>query len=363
MNHDQLLSSHVLHDLPLANRVVMAPLTRARSGANRVPNDTMVDYYRQRAGAGLIISEATTVSKQGNGWLESPGIYTDEMVAGWKKVTEAVHKEGGRMFLQLWHCGRAAHSSFNEGKQIVAPSPIPIDGDGVHTANGKQPHETPRALETEEIPGILEDYCAAAENAWEAGFDGVEIHSANGYLLDTFLQSKTNHRDDAYGGTKEKRFQLLREIVNNVTEIIPASRVGVRFSPNGNLNDMGSEDFREQFLYAAGELETYNIGYLHIMDGLGFGFHELGEPMALKEFREVFSGPLMGNCGYDLESASQAVSEGAADMIAFGRPFISNPDLVERFRNGWPLAPEADVSDWYSPTGAEGYTDFPKYQR
>jgi 2,4-dienoyl-CoA reductase-like NADH-dependent reductase (Old Yellow Enzyme family) len=354
-----LLEPFALHDLNLANRVSMAPLTRARAGEERIPNALMADYYAQRASAGLIISEATTVSAQANGWLHSPGIYTDEMVEGWKLTTEAVHAKGGKIFLQLWHCGRASHSSFHNGKPAVAPSAIAINGDYIHTPKGKEDYETPRALETAEIPALIEDYRRAAERAKAAGFDGIEIHSANGYLLDEFLQSKTNHREDQYGGSIENRFRLLREILEAVTTVWPANRVGVRLAPNGVFNDMGSPDYREQFIYAAEQLDSFGLSYLHVMDGLGFGFHELGEPMTLADFRGVFSGPLMGNCGYTKESADEAIAKGEADIIAFGRPYISNPDLVERFAADAELNPEAPVEQWYTPAGAEGYTDFP----
>ena len=342
----QILQPFNLNGLPLANRVVMAPLTRARSGENRIPNALMAKYYAQRASAGLIISEATSISPQGNGWNQSPGIYTEEMVEGWKLTTKAVHERGGRIFMQLWHTGRASHSDFHGGELPVSASPVAINSeDGIHTPDGqKKPHEVPRALKTEEIPGIVEDYRRAAERAKEAGFDGVEIHSANGYLLDQFLQSKTNHRTDDYGGSVENRFRFLGEVVDAVTNVFPASQVGVRLAPNGAFGDMGSPDYREQFSFVAQQLDQYGLAYLHVLDGTGFGFHELGEPMTLREFRGYFSGPLIGNVGYTEESAEAAIVDGCADLIAFGRPFISNPDLVERFANGWPLAEPADIS-------------------
>ncbi len=355
----KLLEPTALHDLQLSNRMVMAPLTRARAGEARIPNALMAEYYSQRASAGLILTEATTISAQANGWNHSAGIYSDEMVEGWKLTTEAVHAKGGTIFLQLWHCGRASHSSFHDGQPAVAPSAIAINGDYIHTPKGKEDYETPRALETDEIPGLIEDYRKAAERAKEAGFDGIEVHSANGYLLDEFMQSKTNHRTDDYGGSIENRFRLLREVLEAVTTVWPANRVGVRLSPNGVFNDMGSPDYREQFTYAAEQLDAFGLAYLHVMDGLGFGFHELGEPMTLAEFRKVFNGPLIGNCGYTQESAEAAIAAGDADFIAFGRPFISNPDLVERFEAGAELNPEAPVEQWYTPAGAEGYTDFP----
>jgi N-ethylmaleimide reductase len=356
-----LLDEFELHDFKLKNRVVMAPMTRARAGEKRIPNALMAEYYAQRASAGLIITEATTISEQANGWVQSPGIYTNEQTDGWRLVVDALHKKGTPVFLQLWHCGRASHSSFHGGEPAVAPSAIKINEEYIHTPEGKQPHETPRALETDEIPAIVEDYRKAAERAREAGFDGVEIHSANGYLLDEFLQSKTNHRTDAYGGSIENRFRILGEVVEAVSTVWPSNRVGVRLSPNGSFNDMGSPDYREQFTYVIRQLNRFGLAYLHVLDGLAFGFHKLGEPMTLAELRGLVHGPLMGNCGYTLETAEQAIRAGLADLIAFGRPYISNPDLVERFANGWPLSPQADMKTWYSPEGARGYTDFPSY--
>jgi N-ethylmaleimide reductase len=357
----QLLQPFNMHDLTLPNRVVMAPLTRSRAGANRIPNALMAEYYAQRASAGLIISEATSISQQALGWNQSPGIYTDEMVDGWRLVTEAVHAEGGHIFLQLWHCGRASHSDFHDGDLPVAPSGIAINSDdGIHTPTGKKSYERPRALETDEIPQIVEDYGQAAKRAKSVGFDGVEIHSANGYLLDQFLQSKTNHRTDIYGGSVENRYRVLGEVVEAVTDVFPANRVAVRIAPNGVFNDMGSPDFREQFSYVAQQLDRFGLAYLHVLDGLAFGFHELGGPMTLREFRNAFRGPLMGNCGYTQGTAEAAIANGDADLIAFGRPFISNPDLVARFANDWPLTDLADMSVWYS-FDDPGYADFPKY--
>jgi N-ethylmaleimide reductase len=358
----RLLEPFRLHDLELRNRVVMAPLTRSRSGPDRVPNTTMAEYYAQRSSAGLIVSEATTISPQANGWLESPGIYTDAMEAGWRLITDTVHARGGRIFLQLWHMGRASHSDFHGGRPPVSASAVRISGDGIHTPVGKQPYETPRSLETHEVAAVVADYAAAAARARAAGFDGVEIHAANGYLIDQFLQSKTNLRTDDYGGSIEKRCRFLMDVVTAVSKVWPSRRVGVRISPNGVFNDMGSPNYREQFLHAAAALDRLDLGYLHVVDGLAFGFHKLGEPMTLADFRGVFRGPIVGNCGYTLENAEAAVQEGLADLIAFGRPFISNPDLVERFANGWPLAPMASMTDWYSPTGAKGYTDFPTHR-
>jgi N-ethylmaleimide reductase len=360
-NNQALFRPFQRDGLSLANRIVLSPLTRSRAGKERMPNALMAEYYAQRASAGLQITEATVVSRQGIGWLNSPGIYTDEQGRAWKQVVNAVKQSGSSIFLQLWHCGRASHSDFHENGELpVSASAVKHGGDYIHTPLGKRPYETPRALETDEIPGIVRDYREAARRAKQAGFDGIEIHSANGYLIDQFLQSKTNHRTDRYGGSLGNRYRFLGEIVESVREVWPADRIGVHLSPNGNFNDMGSPDFRETFLYVAAQLNEAGIAYLHVVDGLAFGFHELGEPITLAEFREVFKGTLIGNCGYTRESAEEAIRKGHADLIAFGRPFISNPDLVERFANAWPLNPPADVAVWYS-FDPEGYTDFPFY--
>ena len=347
--------------LSLNNRVVMAPLTRARSGKDRIPTPTMAEYYRQRASAGLIISEATVISTQGIGWVESPGIYNDSQQQGWQQVVEAVHAAGGKIFMQLWHCGRASHSRFHDGELPLAPSAIKLNGDGILTPDGTMPYETPRPMTIEDIQQTVEDYRQATARAMQAGFDGIEIHAANGYLLDQFLQSRTNQREDDYGGSIENRYRLLDEVVRAVLQEVPSERLGVRLAPNGIFNDMGSEDYRETFLYATEQLNQHKLCYLHVVDGLAFGFHELGNPVMLAEFRPLFDGALMGNCGYTQASAEQAISTGDADLIAFGRPYLSNPDLVERFQNDWPLAPEADPEDWYTPS-EKGYVDFPPYK-
>jgi N-ethylmaleimide reductase len=361
-NGGVLLSPFNLHGLSLKNRVVVAPMTRSRAGKERMPNSLMAKYYAQRASAGLIITEATVISIQGIGWRNSPGIYSDEQAEAWKMVVDAVHAKGTPIFLQLWHCGRASHSSFHEKEGLpVAPSAIKMAADYIHTPTGKQPYETPRALETEEIPGIVKDYRRAAERAKSAGFDGVEIHAANGYLIDEFLQSKTNHRTDRYGGSLENRYRLLVEVVSAISSVWASNRVGVHIAPNGIFNDMGSPDFRETFLYVAKQLNRHEIAYFHVVDGLAFGFHGLGAPVTLREVREVFEGPLIGNCGYTQETADAAIRRRDGNLISFGRPFISNPDLVERFSNKWPLNPPADMKVWYS-FDKFGYTDFPRYQ-
>lgn len=348
-------------NLHLKNRIAMAPMTRGRAGKERVPNDLMADYYYQRSSAGLLITEATVVSKQGIGWIDSPGIFNDEMVDGWQKVTEKIKPTGTPIFLQLWHCGRASHSDFHDGKLPVSASAVKLNGDLIHTPLGKKEYEIPRPLSKDDIKETVNDYRKAAMNAKTAGFSGVEVHGANGYLINQFLDSKTNYRDDQYGGSLENRFRFFKEVIEAVLEVWAPEQVGARISPNGIFNDMGSEDFRETFLYAAKELNKFNLGYLHIMDGLAFGFHEKGNPMTLAEFKPVYKGIVIGNCGYTQEAAEERIAEDSADVIAFGRPFITNPDLPERFKNNWPLNPFEDMSLWYT-SGAEGYTDYAMFE-
>lgn len=350
-----------LGDLKLKNRIAMAPMTRGRAGESRVPNELMTEHYLQRSSAGLIITEATVVSQQGIGWNGSPGIYTAEMVEGWKKLNEKLAPTGTQVFLQLWHCGRASHSDFHNGELPVSASAVKLNGDHIHTPLGSKEYETPRALTTEEVGQVVNDYKVAAQNAKDAGFSGIEVHSANGYLLNQFLDSKTNLRTDKYGGSIKNKYRLLAEVLQAVMEIWPSERVGVRLSPNGVFNDMGHEDFRETYLYVIKQLQKLNLGYVHIMDGLAFGFHEKGEPMTLGEFREHYDGTIIGNCGYSRQDAEERITNGVADIAAFGRPFISNPDLVERLQNGWKLNPFEDMSLWYT-SGAEGYIDYPRYK-
>ena len=349
-------------NLTLKNRIAMAPMTRGRAGDTRIPNHLMAEYYHQRSSAGLLISEATVVSAQGNGWIGSPGIYTDEMAAGWQKVNQLVNPTGSHLFLQMWHCGRVSHSDFHNGALPVSASAVQLQGDQIHTPFGKKDYETPRPLTIEEIQTTVSDYRAAALRAKEAGFSGVEVHSANGYLLNQFLDSKTNKRTDQYGGNLENKCRLLLEVLAAIFEVWPANRVGVRLSPNGVFNDMGSEDFRETYLYLIKQLNILDLAYVHIMDGLAFGFHEQGEPMHLEEFREHYQGIIVGNCGYSQADAEERLAARTIDIAAFGRPYISNPDLVERLRNGWPLAPYDDMSLWYT-SGPEGYTDYAPYSR
>jgi len=362
MESSRLFEQLAIGRLTLKNRIAMAPMTRGRAGTERVPNDLMAEYYYQRAGAGLQITEATVISEQGIGWIDSPGIFTAAMVEGWRKVTEKLKPTGTPIFLQLWHCGRASHSDFHAGELPVSASAVKLRGDNIRTPLGSKPYETPRPLTEDEIRATVNDYRKAAENAKAAGFSGIEVHGANGYLLNQFLDSSTNRREDRYGGSLENRFRFFKEVLHAVLEVWPADQVGARISPNGVFNDMGCDDFRELFLYVAAEINRLNLGYLHIMDGLAFGFHEKGKPMTLAEFRPVFKGAIIGNCGYTQAAAEERIAEGNADMIAFGRPYITNPDLPERFKFGWPLNPAEDMSLWYTP-GPEGYTDYTPFKQ
>jgi N-ethylmaleimide reductase len=357
MKTSNLFEPQTIGNLHLKNRIVLAPMTRSRAGSERVANDIMAEYYHQRSGAGLLITEATVISKQGIGWIDSPGIYTKEMAESWRKVTSRIKPTGAHIFLQLWHCGRASHSDFHDDELPVSASAVKLNGDSIHTPLGKKSYETPRPLSVDEIKTTVNDYRIAAVNAKEAGFSGIEVHAANGYLLNQFLDSKTNHRNDQYGGSLENRFRILKEVLDAVLGVWEPEQVGVRISPNGVFNDMGSDDFRETYLYVAEQLNKFNLGYLHIMDGLAFGFHEKGTPMTLAEFKPVYRGSIIGNCGYTKEAAEERIAEGNTDLIAFGRPFITNPDLPERFMNNWSLDPAEDMSLWYT-SGPQGYTDY-----
>lgn len=297
------------------------------------------------------------------GWWGAGAIYNQEHADGWKLVTDAVHEKGSVIFCQLWHMGRTTHSAFH-GLQPVSASDIKVEGEAAIGNGVKAPYETPRALATDEIPGVVDEYVNAARIAKEAGFDGVEIHGANGYLLDQFLQTVSNKRTDIYGGSVENRFRIYREVIEAVSTVFPLERIGVRLSPNGAFNGQGSEDNFETFSFAIEELNKIGIGYLHVMDGLAFGFHGKSKQYRLFDVRKRFDGPIIGNCGYTQGTAEGAIRTGTVDMIAFGRPYLSNPDLVERFTNGWPLAEPAPFPTWYTYPDIDpsiGYTDFPPY--
>jgi len=340
--------------LQLPNRIVMAPLTRNRAAAGDVPQPMHVTYYRQRASAGLIISEASPISPQGVGYPGTPGIYSEAQIAGWQAVTQAVHEAGGHIFQQLWHVGRISHPDLQPGGAVpVAPSAIRPAGDAV-TTTGMQPFVTPRALELDEIQAIVAQYATAARNALQAGFDGVEVHAANGYLIDQFLRDGSNRRTDDYGGSLENRSRLLREVLQAVCEAVGAERVGVRISPENSFNDMRDSQPQETFEYIAGLLNGFGLAYLHVVEGdMVAGEKRLD----YGRIRAAFKGIYMANCRYDLARAQQAITEGAADMVSFGTLYIANPDLVERFRQGAALN-TPDPGTFYG--GDEhGYTDYP----
>jgi N-ethylmaleimide reductase len=343
--------------LALPNRIIMAPLTRARAGAERLPNELMKEYYVQRATAGLIVSEATQISEQGAGWDQSPGIHTAEQVKGWRMITDAVHAQGSKIVLQLWHVGRASHPDFQPGGVApVSASAIRPEGE-VHTPLGKKPYVTPRALELEEIPGVVQQYAEATKRSQEAGFDGVEIHGANGYLIDQFLRDGSNQRTDAYGGSIANRARFLLEVTEAVVNAWSGDRVGLRLSPVNPYNDMRDSDPVATFTYATEALNAFNLAYLHIMEGLpGHFLAGEGDPVA-PHLRQVYKNALILNGGYDLEKGNAAIAKGAADAIAFGTSFIANPDLVQRFRQNAPLnAP--DPTTFYTHD-AKGYVDYP----
>ena len=344
-----LFSPVALGPLALPNRIVMAPMTRSRAGEGDAPTDTVVEYYRQRASAGLIINEATFVSPQAKGYPMTPGIFTDAQVSAWRKVTDAVHAEGGRIFLQLWHVGRVAiPAMLPEGHAPVGPSAIQPAG---KMFNG-EPYAIPRALELSEIPGIVAQYADGARKAKQAGFDGVEVHGANGYLPDQFLRDGSNHRTDAYGGAVENRARFLLEVTGAVAQVWGADRVGVRLSPQSPFNDMTDSDPASTFGYAARRLGQMGLAYLHVTEPSLPGV----EPLA-PLLREAFGGTFMLNGGFTKETASAALASGAADLISFGTPFIANPDLVRRFAEDAPLN-AVDPATMYGGD-AHGYTDYP----
>lgn len=353
----KLFERYRLGDIELANRIVMAPLTRNRAGLGNTPTLLMAQYYAQRASAGLIITEATQVSHEGQGYEATPGIHSNEQIAGWKQVTRAVHARGGRVFLQLWHVGRVSHVLLQPGgKAPVAPSAIRantktfIGGEFVDVS-------TPRALLLEEIPAIIDSYRQGARNAIEAGFDGVEVHGANGYLIDQFLRDGTNHRDDIYGGSIVNRSRFLFEVTEAVTREIGAKRVGVRLSPVSPSNDAHDSDPFRLFSYVVEKLNELHPVYIDLVEGATGGAREFGAPFDYQSLRNLFEGTYIASNGYSLQLAAETIERGGADLIAFGKAFIANPDLVRRLRNGAPLA-VPDKATFYGG-GARGYTDYP----
>ncbi len=359
MSHEILFTPFKAGALELPNRLVMAPLTRGRANPDGTPHPRMVEYYRQRATAGLIISEATAISAQGVGWVNAPRIYTQAHVEGWKPVTEAVHQAGGRIFLQLWHMGRASHPDFHNGALPVSASAIAAQGEA-HTAGGKKPYVTPRALETDEIAGVVQDYARAARLAREAGFDGVEIHAANGYLIDQFLRDGSNQRTDDYGGSVANRVRFLLEVTAAVAGAWSADHVGVRLSPTNPYNDMRDSNPVATFTHAAKILNRFKLAYLHVLEGLPGHWSAIPGLRVSPSIKAAFKGPFIANAGYDAATAAHSINEGESDLVAFGVPFIANPDLVQRFRTGAPLNPP-DMATFYGGT-EKGYTDYPVLQ-
>jgi len=363
----------ILHPLVRAdgvtfkNRIGLAPLTRSRADpVTGCVNDLHVQYYSERASGGYVITEATGISRQGLGWWGAPGIYTPQHVQAWKAVTDAVHKANGLIFCQLWHMGRAAHSDVVQC-QPVSASAIALEGEVTAVAGEKKPYEVPHALTEAEIADVVKDYAKAAACAMEAGFDGVQLHGANGYLIDQFIQTVSNHRTDKYGGSLENRLRFLKEVVEAVIHVVPRERIWIRFSPNGAFQGMGAADNNETFDAAIRLVASYKIGCVEVLDGLSFGFHQLSEPYTLKRARAAAleGNPegttlIAGNVGHTKESAEKEVSEGNADLISIGRHFMSNPDLPERFRDGIALVNPPEYPDWWTKTGADGYITWPR---
>ena len=352
----KLFEPYQLGPITLPNRLVMAPLTRNRAVAGMVPSPLAIDYYGQRASAGLLVTEASQVSHQGQGYQDTPGIYSKEQVAGWRKVTNRVHERGGRIFIQLWHVGRISHVDLQENNQLpVAPSAIRAKGKTFVGGTFADVSE-PRALALEELPGIIESFRRAAANALESGFDGVEIHGANGYLLDQFAKDGTNKRTDAYGGSIENRARLMLEVSKVVVAEAGAERTGIRISPVTPSNDISDSNPQPLFDYIVDHLNALKLVYLHVIEGATGGARDVA-PFDYASLRRRFHGAYMANNGYDFDLATKVLAANQADLIAFGKPFLANPDLVERFKRGAPLnAP--DKATFYGG-GAKGYTDYP----
>ena len=356
MATSKLFEPYQLGPITLSNRTVMAPLTRNRAVAGLVPNPLAVDYYGQRASAGLLITEASQVSQQGQGYQDTPGIYSKEQIAGWRKVTDRVHEHGGRIFIQLWHVGRISHTSLqpNSGAP-VAPSAVRAKGKTFVGGTFADVSE-PRALELSEIPGIIEAFKRGAANALQAGFDGVEIHGANGYLLDQFAKDGANKRTDDYGGSIDNRARLMLEVARAVVAEAGADRTGIRISPVTPANDVSDSNPQLLFDHIVDRLNAEKLVYIHVIEGATGGPRDIA-PFDYGSLRKRFSGTYIANNGYDLELANKVLAANEADLIAFGKPFISNPDLVERLKSGAPLN-TPDKATFYGG-GAKGYTDYP----
>ena len=362
MKNVELLSSYKLGNIELKNRIVMAPMTRSRAVSN-IPNDLMAEFYGQRAAAGLIITEGTSPSANGLGYARIPGIFSGVQVEGWKKITNAVHSKGGKIFVQLMHTGRIGHTAnLPEGANIIAPSAVKPAGQIWTDAYGLQDYPVPTAMTIEEINYTKQEYITAASNAIKAGFDGIELHGANGYLLEQFLSPVSNRRNENYGGSIENRCRFLLEVVGGAVEAIGKEKVGIRLSPYGVASDMPPyPEIENTYKYLAEQLKSMEILYIHVVDHSGMGAPEV--PIEIKKaIREGFQGTIILAGGYTKERAENELQGGLADLIAFGRPFINNPDLVERFVNGWPLSKDLDMNTFYT-SGEKGYTDYPIYAK
>jgi N-ethylmaleimide reductase len=360
MKNSKLLSPFKLGTIELRNRMVMSPMTRSRAIGN-VPNQLMAEYYGQRGDAGLIVTEGTSPSPNGLGYSRIPGIYSEAQVDGWKLVTRAVHTKGGKIFVQLMHTGRISHQeNLPDGAVVLAPSAVRPAGKIWTDAHGLQEFPTPKAMTIEEIRHTQQEYISAAKNAIRAGFDGIELHGANGYLIEQFLSPVSNIRDDAYGGSIENRCRFLLKIVEGVTEAIGKDRVGIRLSPYGVASDMPHyPEIAETYTYLAEQLNSEGILYIHVVDHSAMGAPEV--PLEMKQaIRKNFNRTLIMSGGYTSERAESVLGDGLANLVAFGRPFINNPDLVARFTNGWPLSKDLDMNTFYTP-GEKGYTDYPVY--
>ncbi|RLN96886.1 hypothetical protein BBJ28_00019021 [Nothophytophthora sp. Chile5] len=356
--------------LVLKNRIIYGPATRARSDpVTHAPSELNAVYYEQRAGAGLIITEACAISEQGFGWYGSPALYTDEQATGWKEVVDRVHQKGGKIFVQLWHMGRQSHPSFHTNNEVVSASATIYEEGATRDVNGERVgYEKARALTLDEIAGVVEQYRKCAERAKQVGFDGVEIHAAGGYLIDQFLQSCTNLRTDKYGGSFENRYRFLHEIVEAVKTAYPAGRIGVRTAPNSPYGGMGSVDNAESFTYVFERLAEHGLAYLAILDGwegvgAGSGYHGKSRALSVFDAKKAFKGVVMANKGYSRDRAEGVLRSGAADLVGFARQFMANPDLVERFQHDWPLSPMLGYEFFWDPAkGEEGYTTPGRYQ-
>lgn len=348
-----LLSPLKVGALTLPNRVILAPLTRTRAGVEHMPNDLMAEYYAQRASGGLLITECTMVAEGTSAFVAEPGVYSAAQIEGWKKTTDAVHAKGGRIFMQIWHAGRAAHPNSNGGQSNVSSCATAIEGE-IQTPTGKVPQATPQALSAPEIAGIVSAFAQGAKNAIAAGFDGVEVHGANGYLIDQFLRDTPNQRTDAYGGSLDNRARFLFEVLTAVSAAIGSDRVGLRLSPLNSFNSMKDSDPVALTTYLADKLNAFNLAYLHVMRADFFGVQKAD---VMTPARAHYKGVLIGNMGYTPAEAEQAISEGKLDAVAFGTAFLANPDLPERIQAGAPLN-TPDSATFYT-AGAEGYTDYP----